>query len=44
WSEGIKAGIKLPEEDIPQGMKSLDWLDALNGSVHQAPAQKTVSR
>jgi len=44
WSEGIKASIKLPEEDIPQGMKSLDWLDALNGSVHQAPAQKTVSR
>ncbi len=33
WEQGIHAGIKLPTEDIPQWMKSVDWLDVLNGSL-----------
>jgi hypothetical protein len=44
WKEGIKASIRLPDADIPQGMKSVDWLDVVNGNVHQAPARKTVTR
>lgn len=36
WSEGVKASIKIPEVAIPQGMKSVDWLDV----VSQAPTIK----
>ncbi len=44
WKEGVKASIKLPDTDIPQGMKSVDWLDVVNGDVQQAPAKKTAAR
>jgi hypothetical protein len=44
WKEGIKASIKLPGNEIPQGMKSVDWLDVVNGNVPQAPAKKTAAR
>ncbi|MDD2719840.1 MAG: primase-helicase zinc-binding domain-containing protein [Gallionella sp.] len=44
WKEGIKASIKLPGNEIPQGMKSVDWLDVVNGNVPQAPAEKTATR
>lgn len=30
WKRGIKAGIKLPPFEIPDGQKGLDWLDLLN--------------
>ena len=33
WGEGIKASIKLPDGDIPQAMKSIDWLDVINRGV-----------
>lgn len=44
WKEGVKASIKLPDADIPRGMKSVDWLDVVNGGVHQASAKKTAIR
>jgi len=43
WGEGIKASIKIPDSAIPQGMKSVDWLDVVSGAI-QAPAMKTVAR
>lgn len=43
WSQGVKASIKVPDVAIPQGMKSVDWLDVVSGVIH-APAIKTVSR
>jgi hypothetical protein len=43
WSEGIKASIKIPDCDIPQGVKSVDWLDVVSGVI-QAPTKKTVAR
>ncbi|MDP2762204.1 MAG: primase-helicase zinc-binding domain-containing protein [Sideroxyarcus sp.] len=43
WSEGIKASIKIPDNAIPQGMKSVDWLDVVSGAI-QAPTKKTVAR
>lgn len=43
WAEGIKASIKIPEGNIPQGMKSVDWLDVVSGAI-QAPTMKTVAR
>ncbi|PIV15738.1 MAG: zinc-binding protein [Gallionellales bacterium CG03_land_8_20_14_0_80_55_15] len=44
WSEGVKASIKIPENDIPQGMKSVDWLDVINGVVDQTYTKKTAVR
>lgn len=46
WSEGTRASIKLPDGEIPQGMKSLDWLDVVNGGAFQTlnPTQKTAVR
>ena len=44
WKEGIRASIKLPETGIPQGMKSVDWLDVINGNANQANARKTAAR
>lgn len=41
WQEGIKASIKLPDGDIPQGMKSVDWLDAINRSVQSNAHKQT---
>lgn len=43
WTEGIKASIKLPDSDIPQGKKSVDWIDVVSGVI-QAPTKKTVAR
>lgn len=43
WSEGTKASIKIPDDDIPQGMKSVDWLDVVSGAIH-APIKKMVAR
>lgn len=43
WAKGIKASIKIPEGNIPQGMKSVDWLDVVSGAI-QAPTMKTVAR
>lgn len=44
WQEGIRASIKLPTADIPQGVKSVDWLDVVNGGVYQQLAKKTAER
>ena len=44
WKEGIKASIRLPDTDIPQGMKSVDWLDVVNSSAYQAIIKKTATR
>lgn len=30
WKMGIKAGVRLPPIDIPDGKKGIDWLDCLN--------------
>lgn len=43
WSEGIKASIKLPNIDIPQGMKSVDWLDVVSCSTNTS-IRKTAAR
>jgi len=43
WSEGTKASVKIPDNDIPQGMKSVDWLDVVNGTL-KVSAMKTVAR
>lgn len=43
WSEGIKASIKIPANDIPSGMKSVDWLDVVSG-VAQVHTQKSAMR
>lgn len=44
WKDGIKASIKLPDTDIPQGMKSVDWLDVVNSNAYQAIIKKTATR
>ena len=44
WSEGIKASIKLPDAEIPQGKKSVDWLDVIKGAAQQTPVKKTAAR
>lgn len=44
WSEGIKASIKLPDAEIPQGKKSVDWLDVTNGEAKQTPVKKSAAR
>ena len=40
WSRGIMAGIRLPDEPIPDGAKGIDWLDVLTAkraeSMHRA--------
>jgi len=41
WSEGIQASIKLPDHEIPQVKKSVDWLDVISGEI-QSPVKKTV--
>ncbi len=41
WQEGIKASIKIPDNEIPQGAKSVDWLDAISGAKH-APFKKAA--
>jgi hypothetical protein len=42
WELGIKASIKEPEMDIPSGVKSVDWLDAIN-LTHKNDVRKTSS-
>uniref|UniRef100_E6QW68 Putative DNA primerase n=1 Tax=mine drainage metagenome TaxID=410659 RepID=E6QW68_9ZZZZ len=44
WGEGIKASIKLPDAEIPQGKKSVDWLDVISGAAHQTPVKKSAVR
>jgi len=44
WSEGTKASIKIPVQDIPQGMKSVDWLDVINGEAFKTHTKKTAIR
>jgi putative DNA primase/helicase len=45
WEQGIKASIKLPDNDIPQGMKGVDWLDVISGAVQSHDrAHKTAAR
>lgn len=44
WAEGIKASIKLPDAEIPQGKKSVDWLDVISGAAHQTPVKKSAVR
>jgi hypothetical protein len=31
WRNGITAGIRMPEDEIPPGAKGIDWLDVLVG-------------
>ncbi|MGZ8256917.1 MAG: DUF7146 domain-containing protein [Gallionella sp.] len=37
--QGVKVSIQLPAEDIPQGMKSVDWLDVLGNAQNIAHNQ-----
>ena len=39
WRNGITAGIRMPEGEIPPGAKGIDWLDVLVG---QQPCQDVV--
>jgi hypothetical protein len=45
WEQGVKASIKLPDNDIPQGMKGVDWLDVISGAFQSHDrAYKTAVR
>ncbi len=42
WKEGIKASIKVPDIEIPQGAKSVDWLDVISGANHALPKKTAI--
>ncbi len=45
WEQGIKASIKLPDNEIPQGMKGVDWLDVISGAAQSNDlTHKTAAR
>lgn len=45
WTVGIKAGAIVPSGEIPNGHKSVDWLDVLNQKGREGfPALQSVER
>lgn len=33
WKSGIKAGVRIPPQDIPEDKKGIDWLDCLSNKA-----------